>query len=71
MLYHNFLFVIFLKENSKVVSIWTGSKFYENERIKEEQMKKRIVEQKRKVEIITEAQLQQGLVMVGCKWTLS
>ena len=41
-----------------------GSKFYENERKKEEQMKKRIEEQKLKIEKITDKQLQQGLIEV-------
>ena len=41
-----------------------GSKFYENERKKEEQMKRRIEEQKLKIGRITEEQLQQGLTEV-------
>ncbi|XP_064599384.1 DNA polymerase kappa-like [Liolophura sinensis] len=39
-----------------------GSRFYENEKKKEEQMKLRILEQKVKVESLTEEQLCQGLI---------
>lgn len=41
-----------------------GSKFYENERLKEEQMKRRIEEQKEKIERITEQQLKAGVIEV-------
>ena len=47
-----------------VVQCVSGSKFYENERKKEEQMKKRIEEQKVKIEKITDKQLQQGMIEV-------
>ena len=46
------------------VQYFSGSKFYENERKKEEQMKKRIEEQKVKIEKITDKQLQQGIIEV-------
>ena len=47
-----------------VVQYVSGSKFYENERKKEEQMKKRIEEQKVKIEKISDKQLQQGMMEV-------
>ena len=45
-------------------TVFLGSKFYENERKKEEQMKRRIEEQKVKVGKIADEQLQQGLIEV-------
>lgn len=41
-----------------------GSRFYENERKKEQQMNKRIEEQKIKLQQITEIQLKQGIIEV-------
>jgi hypothetical protein len=42
----------------------TGSKFYENERQKEEQMKRRIEEQRQKINQIPVEQLRQGTIEV-------
>jgi membrane protein implicated in regulation of membrane protease activity len=42
-----------------------GSRFYENERKKEQQMNKRIEEQKIKLQQITEIQLKQGQIEVS------
>lgn len=48
-----------------IIFVMIGSRFFENERKKEQQMNKRIEEQKIKLQQITESQLKQGIIEVG------
>ncbi|CAC5364700.1 POLK [Mytilus coruscus] len=50
------------KINQVILEASKGSRFYENERKKEQQMNKRIEEQKIKLQQITESQLKQGII---------
>ncbi|XP_071167055.1 DNA polymerase kappa-like [Mytilus edulis] len=50
------------KINQVILEASKGSRFYENERKKEQQMNKRIEEQKIKLQQITEIQLKQGII---------
>jgi hypothetical protein len=63
MLYNSFCFRNEKKSNLFDL-VLTGSKFYENERQKEEQMKRRIEEQRQKINQISMEQLRHGTIEV-------